>query len=98
MGTYSSGAVDKVAVLDADILHRKRFGTALDDMTALQNIELDSLVAYLVLVHDLVVEGAIEDIEAVDARDFHHMTVMLVLEGHALHCEVLGVSDLDHRV
>ena len=67
-------------------------------MAALEDIELDRLVADLVSVHILVAEGAFEDIEPVDARDFHHMAVMLILEGHALHGEVLGVCDLDHRV
>ena len=67
-------------------------------MSALEDIELDRLITDLVSVHILVAEGAFEDIEAVDACDFHHMAVMLILEGHALHGEVLGVCDLDHRV
>ena len=98
MGAHAAGTILKQTVLDQDILHRERLGTALHDVAALEDIELDRLIAHRVHIHAVILELAALDGEAVDARDFHDVTVLLVLERDVLHHKVLGVRNLDHRV
>ena len=67
-------------------------------MGAVEDIELDGLIADAAWRKDLVAEFAVAHGEAVNARDLHHVAFLLVADSHVFHLEILGVRRLQDRV
>ena len=93
-----AGHVGEGTVLYEDIPHIKILGAAAVHVCAVEDIELDRLIADPSRRKDLILEGAVPDGEAVNARDLHHMTLRLVANGHVFHGDIPRVSRLEHGI
>ena len=98
VGADTARNIVKRAVFNENIAHIQVLDTAVDHVGRVEDIELDRLIADAVNGQNLILECTADCGKAVYAGDLHHMTAAFVLESHALHLEISGVSRLYHRV